>query len=67
MIFVQVQFNPWDRRSYTYHYDGDAPLAAGSRVEVDTPKEGLKTVEVCGVHNETPAYETKSIVRVVSP
>ncbi|HRE44839.1 MAG TPA: hypothetical protein PKY87_12845 [Terricaulis sp.] len=69
MVYVQITFNPWDQRSYTYSYDGDAPLAVGDRVEVET-KRGHAAVEVVGVIAERPAsipahVEIKPISRVI--
>lgn len=61
--FVNVMFQPWDKRSYTYHYDGADPIAVGDKVVVDTPKEGLKTVEVVSTRRMPPDYPTKPIVR----
>lgn len=51
MRYVQIQFNPWDRQAYTYTYEGDAPLAPGDRVEVETAR-GVSEVEVVGYGSE---------------
>ncbi len=51
--FVAVKFNPWDRRTYTYHHDGE-PVAVGDTVEVVTPMEGPKSVPVKSVSDQTP-------------
>jgi hypothetical protein len=52
MRYVQVQFNPWDRQSYTYVFDGD--VKEGDRAEVETQR-GVCEVEVVGVKDERPA------------
>lgn len=57
--YVAVQFNPWDRRSYTYHNDGD-PVAIGDKVLVTTPR-GQSTVEVVSLPEQVPSFETKPI------
>lgn len=69
MRYVQITFNPWDQRSYAYSYDGDAPLAPGDRVEVETAR-GPADVEVVGVCDVRPAsvpahVEIKPITRVL--
>ena len=58
--FVAVEFNPWDRRSYTYHNEGP-PVAIGDKVRVAT-KDGEKTVTVVGLPDTAPAFETKAIL-----
>lgn len=58
--FVAVQFNPWDRRSYTYHNDGEA-CAIGDLVKVMTNR-GEATVTVVGLPGEQPSFETKGIL-----
>jgi hypothetical protein len=57
---VAVQFNPWDRRDYTYHTDGD-PVAIGDRVIVTTER-GDSSVTVMSLPTETPQFATKPIV-----
>ena len=57
--YVAVQFNPWDRRSYTYHHDGE-PVAIGDMVIVETAR-GLSTVTVVGLPDGVPSFETKPI------
>lgn len=58
--FVAVQFNPWDRRSYTYHNDGE-PVAIGDRVVVSTDR-GPSAVTVVSLPTEAPTFATKPIV-----
>jgi hypothetical protein len=63
-------FNPWDRRTYTYTYDGDEPIVEGeTRAEVET-KNGLVPVTIETVRNERPGgipahVELKPIVRLL--
>ncbi|HEV2079423.1 MAG TPA: hypothetical protein VGR19_05950 [Allosphingosinicella sp.] len=58
--FVSVRFHPADRRTYTYHNDGE-PVQEGDRVVVSTAK-GPAVVEVMGVFADDPPFETKPIV-----
>ncbi|WP_374139444.1 hypothetical protein [Sphingomonas sp.] len=58
--YVAVKFNPWDRRTYTYHNDGE-PVAVGDSVVVSTDR-GPSTVTVEAVSDERPTFATKSIV-----
>ncbi len=57
--YVAVKFNEWDRRTYTYHNDGDS-VAVGDRVEVPTPK-GNQIVVVDHLPEGKPSFDTKSI------
>lgn len=59
--YVQVQFHPADKRTYTYHNDGQ-PVAKGDLVIVATPR-GERKVEVTGLRATRPRFETKHIVR----
>ena len=63
--FVAVQFNPWDRRSYTYHHDGE-PLSVGDKVLVTTPR-GQSTVTVVTLVDQAPSFETKPIDGLAPP
>jgi hypothetical protein len=58
--FIACRFNPWDRRTYTYHNDGE-PVAVGDSVVVETWR-GNATVEVMECDVLPPAFETKAIV-----
>jgi hypothetical protein len=58
--FVAVRFNPWDQRTYTYHWDGE-PLLVDDRVVVET-KKGRATVTVTQVDCPVPSFETKPIL-----
>lgn len=69
MRYVQVKFAPWERRSYSYSYAGDEPIAEGDKVEVRT-KDGLVEVIVDGVSDQRPPsvpahIEIKPIERVL--
>lgn len=61
--FLKCQFNPWDRRSYTYQNDSDA-LAVGDRVIVmtDRGETEVTVVEICA---EKPDFQCKPIIRKV--
>lgn len=61
--YVAVQFNPWDRRSYTYHNDGES-AKIGDKVRVTTPR-GRQTVEVVGLPDKKPPFDTKPIDKIV--
>lgn len=63
--FVAVQFNPWDRRTYTYHFDGE-PLLSGEKVIVET-KRGEAVVTVVAISDQQPNFETKPILRKAPP
>jgi hypothetical protein len=58
--YVKCRFNPWDQRTYTYHHDGE-PVFEGDMVKVETAK-GVAVVEVVGLTDEQPPFETKPIV-----
>jgi hypothetical protein len=62
--YVACQFNPWDRRTYTYHNDG-APVAPGDKVKVET-RYGLKIITVDSIVDEAPKFETKAILEKVA-
>lgn len=47
-------------RPYTYHWDGDEPLAVGEKVAIDT-KNGEATITVVQLVPEEPPYATKPI------
>lgn len=59
--FLDVSFQPWERRTYCYHNDGE-PLDVGDKAVVMT-KRGEQTVVVNGVRDEPPKFETKPILR----
>jgi len=60
-IYVTVQFNAWDRQSWTYHYDGERVLREGDFVRVETPKHGMKDVTVVTVGVPKPSFATKPV------
>lgn len=57
--YVSVRFRPWDKRTYTYHWDGE-PVNVGEEVKVGT-RDGLATVSVEAVTEVAPPYETKPL------
>jgi hypothetical protein len=57
--FVVVKFNPWDRRTYTYHWDGE-PLQVGDECKVQT-NNGLGKVTVERLTDRAPDFATKPI------
>lgn len=59
--YVQCQFNPWDRRAYTYQNDGE-PVAVGDKVVVENSR-GDMTVTVVGICDKAPAFQCKPILR----
>lgn len=59
MQYVEVKFRPWDKRAYTYHWDGE-PLNIGQTVRVET-RDGWQAVEVVGVSEVKPPFPTKPI------
>lgn len=65
MQYVAVKFNPWDRRTYTYHNDGP-PVAPGDHVRVDARGEP-KTVIVESVTDRAPAFETEAVLGRIEP
>lgn len=63
--YVAVLFNPWDRRTYTYHNDGDA-LAPQDEAVVVTDR-GESVVTVVSVSDQKPEFATKPILRKHEP
>ena len=47
-------------RAYTYHFDGEQPLAKGERVVVDG-KNGEAKISVVEIVEKPPQFETKAI------
>lgn len=64
--FVAVRFNPWDRKTFTYHFDGETPPKPGDAVRVDARGEE-KVVEVVSVSQHAPRFETKPIIGPWTP
>ena len=62
--FIACRFRPTDKRTYTYHNDGD-PVEVGEDVEVET-KQGPKVINVAEIVDK-PAFETKAILGKVEP
>jgi hypothetical protein len=63
--FVSVQFHPSDRKTYTYHNDGE-PVTEGDQVVVNTDR-GPAEVEVISVFADEPPFATKPIVGKARP
>jgi len=63
MQYVSVKFEPWDRKSYTYHWTGPIPLQRGQEVVVNT-KDGDQIVTVETLFDKAPPFETKPILCV---
>lgn len=59
--YIRCQFNPRDRRSYTYRNDGE-PLTEGDRAIVVTAK-GEVPVTVVGIRDAPPEFDCKPILR----
>ena len=60
--YVACKFRPDDRRSYTYHNDGE-PVAAGDQVKIAGREEdGWQRVHVVSVSDEEPSFPTKPIL-----
>jgi hypothetical protein len=60
--FIAVRFNPWDRKTFTYHFDGETPPAIGDAVRVDA-RGDEKVVEVVAVSLHAPkGFDTKPIL-----
>jgi hypothetical protein len=58
--YVSVQFNPWDRKAYTYHYDGPERLAVGDKVVVEG-KDGMTDVTIVTTGVKRPEFATKPV------
>lgn len=64
MQYVECTFKPGGRRC-TYHNDGD-PVKVGDRVFVDG-RDGKSKVEVVGIVDQKPPFQTKPIGEKVPP
>lgn len=63
--YVNCKFNPWDRRSYCYHFDLDSgahQLKPGDVVIVET-KDGEAPVTVESLVEKAPKFKTKPVLR----
>lgn len=62
MQYVACKFRPEDRRSYTYHNDGE-PVAVGDQVKIaGRDDDGWQRVHVVAVSDEKPSFDTKPIL-----
>lgn len=57
--YVTIRFRAWDKRTYTYHWDGE-PVNVGDTVKVET-RDGWTAVSVEAVTEVAPPYVTKAI------
>lgn len=65
--YVACKFRPDDKRSYTYHNDGE-PVAVGDEVKIaGRSDDGWQRVHVVAVGDEMPSFETKPILGKVEP
>ncbi len=65
--YVAVKFRTWDRKTYTYHWDGE-PLAAGDEVKIkDRGGDGWSRVWVASVSDAKPSFPTKPILGKCEP
>lgn len=58
--YIAVRFKHNPRRTYTYHHD-KGPIPVGALVQVATPRDGLKSVEVVTCDTRQPLFATKPI------
>ena len=65
MQYAACKFRSTDARSFTYHYEGDEPLAPGDFVKVpDRSGDGWKRVQVVSVSDAAPSFPTKGIIGI---
>ena len=65
--YVACKFRPDDRRSYTYHFDGE-PLNVGDEVKIaGRGDEGWQRIYVVAVSDEQPPFDTKPIIEKIQP
>lgn len=57
--YIACVFRPGDRRSYTYHNDGE-PVTVGDRVVVSTDR-GAQAITVTEIIERAPTFATKGI------
>lgn len=68
--YVTCKFRPGDNREYTYHYDGDEPLAPGDRVKVpDRSGDGFRVLAIARIlrPDMKPEFETKGVIGKADP
>lgn len=65
--YVACKFRSEDKRTYTYHNDGE-PLVIGDAVKVaDRSGDGWMRVEVVSIADEAPSFPTKPILGRLEP
>lgn len=66
--YVACKLRPTDKKSFTYHYDGEEVLFAEDSVKVpDRSGDGWKRVTVVAVSDEAPPFPTKGIIGKIEP
>lgn len=66
--YCACKFRSTDTRSFTYHYDGEEPIAVGDMVWVpDARSDGRKRVEVVSISDEEQSFPTKPILGKLDP
>ncbi len=66
--YVACKFCATDKKSFTYHYDGEEVLFAEDSVKVpDRSGDGWKRVIVVAVSDEAPPFPTKGIIGKIEP
>lgn len=65
--YIACKFRPADRRTYTYHNDGD-PVAVGDEVMAPSARsdDGWQKVHVVAIVDE-PEFETKGLLGTIPP
>lgn len=58
--YLRCKFKTADRRTYTYHHDGE-PVRPGDKVVVQTAR-GRSIVEVVTLSEDPPGFPTKPII-----
>lgn len=67
MQYVACKYREADKRSYTFHNDGE-PVAVGDQVKIaGRGDDGWQRVFVAAVSDEKPAFDTKPILGKVEP
>lgn len=65
--YVEVKFRANDKRTYTYHHDGE-PVVPGDKVKIaGRGEEGWQAVNVEAISFTKPPFDTKPILGRVDP
>jgi hypothetical protein len=67
-LYIAVRFRETDRRTWTYHYDGDEQIMPGQTIRVQSrdPGGGWVPVIVKSVSTFAPRFATKPVMEVPS-